>query len=73
MSIDIDRPKHWTDPYRQLIADIRKRVQDRRYECSEKEEGFLASIEEQLNESSPLTDKQTVWLDAIWFKATERG
>ena len=59
----------WTDEYRTLIADCRKREQA----LSAWDADFLDSIESRLDDHRPLTPKQTETLDGIWERATQKG
>lgn len=59
----------WTAPYRELIADCRKRD----HMISAWEADFLDSVEARLDERRALTEKQSDTLDVIWNKATSRG
>lgn len=59
----------WTDAYRTLIDDCRKREQH----ISSWDADFLDSIESRLDRKIPLTEKQIGVLDGIWERATARG
>lgn len=59
----------WADEYITLIEDCERRES----RLTEWEQGFIASIKDQLERERPLTPKQTDTLDSIWEKATARG
>lgn len=59
----------WTDGYRTLIEDCRKRERH----LSAWDVDFLDSIESRLDDLKPLTTKQIECLDGIWERATSKG
>jgi hypothetical protein len=54
---------------KELIADIRRAVQEDDYNLTEWEEEFLGSI----SGRTTLTDKQDAALERLWRKATGRS
>jgi len=59
----------WMDDYAQMIADCIKREP----RMSEWEQGFIQSINDQVNRGKSLTPNQISKLNSIWEKVTEKG
>ena len=60
---------NWTEEYLQQVEDCEARES----RLTEWEQGFIASIRDQLEAERPLSRAQTTKLDQIWEAATERG
>lgn len=61
--------KQIIEEWQEMINDC----QERESKLTEWEEGFIDSIEEQLDERQSLSPKQVEILERIWEKATQRG
>ena len=65
---DLERTSDWTDEYRTMIEDCRKRERH----LSAWDADFLDSIEERLDWKKPMSRRQRECLEEIWERATAK-